>query len=148
MPGTCGSLAGLLWFALLLETGHLWSYLVGLFAGLALSVWLCGEGERILRQKDPGSIVLDEIAAVPVGFLSFIAVPLFRNGQWPRPESFFTGSGWWITIGVFVLFRIFDVLKPWPVRGSQKLAGGWGVTVDDVLAGLYVALVTLPVAWR
>jgi phosphatidylglycerophosphatase A len=49
------------------------------------------------------------------------------------------------SLGVFVLFRFFDVLKPWPVRESQILPGGWGVTVDDVLAALYVNAVVLVV---
>jgi phosphatidylglycerophosphatase A len=148
MPGTFGSLAGLLWFALLLKTGHFWSYLLGIALGFTVSVWLCGKGEKLLGQTDPGSVVLDEITAIPVCFLSFVTVPLFETGQFPTPESFFTGPGWWLSAIVFVLFRVFDILKPWPVRGSQKLPGGWGVTVDDFLAGIYVALLTLPVALR
>jgi phosphatidylglycerophosphatase A len=47
------------------------------------------------------------------------------------------------SIGIFALFRFFDILKPWPVRQSQKLPGGWGVTVDDVLAAGYVNIVAL-----
>jgi phosphatidylglycerophosphatase A len=148
MPGTFGSLVGLLWVAILLQTGHLWSYLLGTALGFFVSVWLCGKGEKLLGQTDPGSVVLDEITALPVCFLSLALVPLFRNGAWPSPESFFTGKGWWMTGTVFLLFRVFDILKPWPVRGSQKLPGGWGVTVDDFLAGIYVALLTLPAALR
>jgi phosphatidylglycerophosphatase A len=121
---------------------------VGIAFGLAISVWLCGKGEKLLGETDPGSIVLDEIAAIPVCFLSLVLVPLFKNGQLPTPEYFFTGPGAWLTGVVFVLFRVFDIVKPWPVRGSQKLPGGWGVTVDDFLAGVYVALVTLAIALR
>ena len=50
---------------------------------------------------------------------------------------------WPLTLGVFALFRFFDVVKPWPVRQSQSLPGGWGVTVDDALAAVYVNLTVL-----
>jgi phosphatidylglycerophosphatase A len=143
MPGTFGSLVGLLWFALLLKTGNIWCYILGSAFGFGISVWLCGKGEKLLGKTDPGSVVLDEIAAIPVCFLSLVVAPLFKGGALPNPETFFTGKGWWITGLVFVLFRVFDILKPWPVHGSQKLPGGWGVTVDDFLAGIYVAIITL-----
>jgi phosphatidylglycerophosphatase A len=49
-----------------------------------------------------------------------------------------------MTLGLVALFRVFDIWKPWPVRQSQCLPGGWGVTVDDLLAAVYVALLSLP----
>ena len=145
-PGTFGSLLGLLWFAMLLRTGQWWSYFLGIAIGFAASVWFCGRGEELLHQKDPGSIVLDEITALPVCFVSFIAMSQYRYGHWPALEFFFSGTGWGRTLVVFALFRAFDILKPWPIRQSQKLTGGWGVTVDDFIAGFYVALVTWPFA--
>jgi phosphatidylglycerophosphatase A len=138
-----GSLVGLLWFFLLLLTQNFWLYLAGALLGVGLSVWLCGLAERILREKDPSSIVLDEIVAMPFCFLAWVASDWFRRGQWPVPDSFFTSRTWLATTILFVLFRVVDVLKPWPVRQSQRLPGGWGVTVDDVLAAFYVALVSL-----
>ena len=66
-----------------------------------------------------------------------------KNGALPPPEVFFSGRGWLQTLTVFGLFRFFDVLKPWPVRQSQSLPGGWGVTIDDVLAAVYVNLTGL-----
>jgi phosphatidylglycerophosphatase A len=146
-PGTFGSLVGLLWFALLLKTGCIWGYTIGMLIGIPVSFYFCGQGEKILKQTDPGSIVLDEIVALPVCFFSFVALAWFRHKHWPALEEFFAGSGWIRTGVVFALFRVFDIVKPWPVRGSQKLAGGWGVTVDDILAGVYVALVVTPWAW-
>src|SRR6266850_1448021 len=59
-PGTFGSLVGVLWFGLLLATGSLWILALSTLLGIALSVWLCGRAEKILGQRDPGSIVLDE----------------------------------------------------------------------------------------
>jgi phosphatidylglycerophosphatase A len=142
-PGLFGSLVGLLWFGLLLWTGNLWLYLAGTLLGLALSVWLCGVAERILQQTDPSSVVLDEIIALPICFLPWITTDWFRGHQLPSLPSFFAARTWGPTLIIFVLFRLFDVLKPWPVRQSQALPGGWGVTVDDVLAAIYVALVSL-----
>jgi phosphatidylglycerophosphatase A len=133
----------MLWFLILLTTGNFWAYLAGTVCGLGLSVWLCGAAERILRQTDPPSVVLDEIAALPVCFSAWVAAIWLRSDQLPSPESFFTARTWLPTLIVFVLFRLFDVLKPWPVRQSQQLPGGWGVSIDDVLAAAYVALITL-----
>lgn len=137
-PGTFGSLVGLLWFALLLVPANFWLFAAGIIAGAALSVWLCGEGERILNQKDPGSVVLDEVAAIPLCFAGWVGKVFWKTGAMPRIEDIFGGEHWLAALGVFVAFRFFDVLKPWPVRQSQSLPGGWGVTVDDLLAALYV----------
>lgn len=142
-PGTFGSVLGLIWFALLLLTGNLWMYLSGSIIGLALSIWLCGVGERMLNAKDPGSVVLDEIAAIPVCFAGWLAIEVCKTGSLPTPEVFFSKQNCMLTIGVFAAFRFFDVLKPWPVRQSQSLPGGWGVTVDDFLAAIYVNVVVL-----
>jgi phosphatidylglycerophosphatase A len=134
-PGTFGSLIGLLWFYLLLRTGNFWFYLLGTVLGLAMSVWLCGKAERVLNQTDPGSIVLDEITAMPLCFILWLAIPWFQRHELPVPS-------WQLLTVVFILFRIFDIAKPWPIRRIQKLPGGWGVTVDDALAALYVAALT------
>ncbi|HZI32000.1 MAG TPA: phosphatidylglycerophosphatase A, partial [Candidatus Binatia bacterium] len=62
-PGTFGSVVGLLWFALLLWPGNLWFLVGGIIVGVLVSVWFCGAAEKALNQKDPSSVVLDEIAA-------------------------------------------------------------------------------------
>jgi phosphatidylglycerophosphatase A len=111
----------------------------GTLAGLAFSVWLCNEAEKQLRQKDPGSVVLDEITAMPVCFSSWVGIYLWKTGSLPGIDQFVTHGNWRLTLGVFAAFRFFDVLKPWPVRQSQSLPGGWGITIDDVLAGIYVS---------
>ena len=142
-PGTFGSVVGVGWFALLLLTGNLWLFAAGTAAGIALSVWLCGAGEDLLRQKDPQSVVLDEITAIPVCFVGWVAILVGKTGTLPPLEVFFSGRGWLQTLVVFALFRFFDVLKPWPVRQSQSLSGGLGITIDDVLAAVYVNLTGL-----
>jgi phosphatidylglycerophosphatase A len=139
-PGTFGTLVGVAWFALLVWPGNLWIYLAGTLAGVFASVWLCGEAERILGQHDPGSVVIDEIAAIPVVMMSWVVI--FTVSE--RTESML---GWFfldrplLVVSGFLLFRVFDIWKPWPVKQSQSLPGGWGVTMDDVLAAAYVNLV-------
>ena len=87
--------------------------------------------------------MLDEIAALPVCFLGWVAVQSWQTGSLPAPASFVSAHTWPMTLGVFVAFRFFDVAKPWPVHQSQSLPGGWGVTIDDVLAAVYVNVVVL-----
>lgn len=142
-PGTFGTLVGILWFVVLLVPGSLLLFLAGTMAGLAVSVWCCGEAERILGEQDPGSVVLDEIVAMPICFAPWVVAEWWTVGSMPLPEMFVTGAGWWRTGTIFLLFRIMDIWKPWPVRQSQNLPGGWGVTADDVLAAIYVAMVSL-----
>ena len=148
-PGTFGSMVGLIWFALLVWSGHWWSFGLGMLLGFFASVWLCGHGERVLGQRDPGSVVLDEITAMPACFGSWIAVLAWHTGVFPQLSNFCSGLNWLGTLGLFAAFRLFDIWKPWPVRQSQALPGGWGVTIDDFLAAIYVGLAALPVVlWR
>lgn len=146
-PGTFGSAVGLMWFAVLLLPGSPWVYAAGLAAGFLLSVRLCGAAERILSRTDPGSVVLDEIIAVPFCFAVWIGEFLAHHGSMPGPIYFVQRDTWPLTLAVFVAFRFFDVVKPWPVRQSQGLPGGWGITLDDVLAALYVNAVFGLVWW-
>jgi phosphatidylglycerophosphatase A len=142
-PGTFGSLLGLGWFAMLIATGNFWAYLAGAIEGIAFSIWLCDDAERILDKKDPGSVVLDEMIAIPFCFLPWVASEWWRTDTLPALAIFFAGRALWMTLGIVALFRVFDIWKPWPVRQVQRLPGGWGVTIDDLLAAVYVALISL-----
>lgn len=142
-PGTFGSVVGIGWFAILLLPGSLWLFALGTVAAIGLSVWLCGAAEKILGQQDPGSVVLDEIAALPVCFAGWVAFATAKTGSLPGVDYFFSSWNWLAVAGVYAAFRVFDIAKPWPVRQSQSLPGGWGVTIDDVLAAVYVNLVVL-----
>lgn len=137
-PGTFGSVLGVGWFALLVAGGSFWLLAAGCIAGAALSVWLSGIAERLLGKKDPGSVVLDEIAAIPVCFLGWVGMVVWKTDSMPGVSYFFSGKNLLWTLGVFAAFRLFDVLKPWPANKSQALPGGWGITVDDLLAAGYV----------
>ncbi len=139
-PGTFGSVVGVGWTWLLVSTGSLAWFLAGAVALLAISVWICGEAERILGQHDPGSVVLDEIAALPFCFLPLAIMEVIIQGAL-RPVSHF-GAVPVVALLVagFALFRLFDIWKPGPIRMAQRLPGGLGVVADDFFASLSVAL--------
>jgi phosphatidylglycerophosphatase A len=137
-PGSFGSVLGCAWVGFLLWPNNVWVYVAGTVLGLACSVWVCGRAEIILGQTDPGSVVLDEIAAMPVCFAGWITIRALQEGQLPSLHSLMTGSWVWWMVGIFLAFRFFDIAKPWPVRQSQSWPGGWGVTIDDFLAAIYV----------
>jgi phosphatidylglycerophosphatase A len=146
-PGTWGSAIGLLWLAALLATGSAWLGTVGFLASFFASVWLSGRAEGILQQHDPPSVVVDEIVAVPLCFVGWLCVWSFHAGRWLRPLELLAPSIWPWTLGILLAFRFFDIAKPWPVRQSQVLPGGWGVMIDDLLAAIYVNSVVLAVVF-
>lgn len=143
-PGTWGTVGGLAWTLALLAGGPP-VFAAGTVLGLAAAVLLCGAAERHLGRPDPPSVVLDEIAAVPVCFAGWMGLHALRTGEALRPAGLFADGAWLVTLAVLGAFRFFDVLKPWPVRTSQSLPGGWGITADDLLAAGYVNGVIVPV---
>ena len=146
-PGTVGTLLGLPLFILLLLPGKFW-FFVGMLVFLSIaSVYFCERAEVILNQRDPGSIVIDEIVAVPLCFAGWVSSLYFSSGEMPEWQHFFNTQNATLTAGVVLLFRVFDIAKPWPVGPSQSLPKGWGVTIDDLLAALYVNIVAGLVAW-
>lgn len=136
-PGTFGSLLGLAWFSALVWTANAWLYAAGLVLGLASSVWIAGRAERIMGQTDPPSVVIDEITAVPLCFAAWITIEMAEGGTIPALQHFLSGTNLFWSLILFTAFRLFDALKPWPIRQSQCLPGGWGITADDILAALW-----------
>ena len=110
----------LLWLLPLSLPVLAWSLGVVIAAGL----WAGGRVERVLGQKDPGIIVVDEVAGMT---LSVVLLP--------RTVP--------VLLVAFVLFRIFDVWKPFPARESQALTGGLGVMLDDLIAGAYALILVM-----
>lgn len=143
-PGTWGTLLGMAWFAALVVTGSATAFFGGILVSIPFCVWACGKAELALRRQDPPSVVMDEIIAVPLCFSAWVLSVMHSTGRMPEASYFFSGNHWLGVVGIFAAFRLFDIWKPWPVRQSQSLPGGWGVTVDDLLAALYVNLVSLP----
>ncbi len=131
-PGTAGSLAAILpWFALR-ELAWTW-YLLVLVLAFVLGVWAAQFVVRKLAVEDPGLIVWDEFVGQWLALLPLLG------------QSF----DWRLVAAGFLLFRLFDVWKPWPVRWADRhVKGGFGVMLDDLLAGLYAALaVALLARW-
>ena len=144
-PGTFGSVLGLGWFAILLLVAQ-WSPVSAgvIYLGSALaSVWTCEAAEILLGEKDPGSIVLDEIVALPTCFLGWVFYLWLQLGELPSVEFFFGVKTCFLALGTFLAFRFFDIAKPWPIKQSQAWSHGWGVVMDDQLAAVYVNVVVL-----
>lgn len=116
-PGTFGSLVGVLFFLLLSSIDVvIYAAIVGLMA--IVGIWICGQTATDWQTHDHSAIVWDEIVGQ---MLVFVAMPLN-----------------WVTLVMgFLLFRIFDILKPWPVCvADRRVGGGFGIMLDDVLAAI------------
>lgn len=149
-PGTVGSLLGLPWFLVLLASGDPMLFALGTVLGVGLAVPVCGRAEAVLRQKDPGSVVLDEIVAVPIACAGWAWSAAQDLGRWVVPSDCLSGAALGWLAAAFVGFRLLDALKPPPIHACQRLPGGWGIVVDDVMAGglTAVALVVAARCWR
>lgn len=129
-PGTFGTLAAVPIYWLLLQPLSLPWLLTVIVVSFAVGVWFCGAAADKLGVHDHPGIVWDEFVGL---WISCIALP----GGWP-----------WL-FAAFVLFRFFDILKPWPIRWlDTKVPGGLGIMVDDLLAGLFaLALLQIAAVW-
>jgi phosphatidylglycerophosphatase A len=129
-PGTVGTLLGLpLFWLIAVIAPDLPNRVILLIAAFLLGVWACGRTGRALGVADHGGMVWDEIAAFALVLL-------------------FTPAGWqWMALA-FALFRLFDILKPWPIRlADTRLKGGFGVMFDDLLAALYAIAALKGLQW-
>ena len=125
-PGTWGSVAGLGLYALCFYNASPFAFII-LALGLAyLAVAFCDAAEKRLQMRDPGMIVLDEFVAVPLVFIGMGGYEglIAQHGGWP------------VLLLGFLLFRIFDILKPFGISRLQNLPGGLGCVADDLAAGL------------
>jgi phosphatidylglycerophosphatase A len=129
--GTFGSLAALLPWLLLRELS-LPLYLAVLLVGFGVGVWACDVAGRALGVDDHRSLVWDEFIGLWIALLPLLIPALMPNGA----------AAWWMPAIGFVLFRLFDVWKPWPISWlDRRVKGGMGVMIDDVLAGVFAAVV-------
>jgi phosphatidylglycerophosphatase A len=130
-PGTAGSLAALV-IAIAIQHFYAtppWSFavIVGVFT--APAIWAAGVTARVAGRKDPGLVVVDEVV-----------------GQWLTLAGA-TVFNWKSYLSAFVLFRLFDIWKPWPARRLEALPSGTGIIADDLMAGVYGALVLFVAGW-
>ena len=127
-PGTVGTLPALVLFWFLKDL-PLAAHLAIAAAAFLAGIYLCGESARRLGVHDFGGIVWDEIVAMYVTLL--VAPP--------------TVAGW---VAAFVLFRFFDIVKPWPIRDlDHRLGGGLGIMLDDLVAALYASVLLGIYGW-
>ncbi len=125
--GTFGTLAGIPLAIALAQAGPMAGAYV-LFFFILLAVWASERSARALEKEDPAEVVIDEVAGL---LLTLFLLP---------------ATGFNLCLG-FILFRLFDILKPYPIRRLERLGGGGGIVLDDLLAGIYanlcIRLVTL-----
>jgi len=127
-PGTVGSLLGVALAWLTLDLGLMTDIGIGLGLFLA-GIWICGESARRIGVHDHGGIVWDEICGM---YLTLLVAP-------PQLNAWILG---------FLLFRGFDIVKPWPIRDlDHRLGGGVGIMLDDLVAALYAALLLALYGW-
>ena len=127
-PGTVGSLVGVLFAWLTIDLGLPLQLAVA--AAISLSgIWICGESARRIGVHDHGGIVWDEIAGM---YITLLVAP-------PTITAWILG---------FVLFRAFDIAKPWPIRDlDHRLGGGVGIMLDDLAAALYALILLGLYGW-
>ena len=121
-PGTFGSVVGIGVFLLLKS---LVFQVVGVVVVTVVGIWAASRTEQIVRQKDPGKVVVDEVAGQIIALL---------------PLSVFASGKVWIIVS-FILFRLFDIFKPYPARRFEALRGGLGIMADDLVAGVYAGVI-------
>jgi phosphatidylglycerophosphatase A len=143
-PGTWGSALPAGVFALLLNLDMTAGGIAVVIAGLAVAgsvacITCTPASEAACGKTDPGEIVMDEVAGQSLTLLPVLAL---------LPAAPSVEQIWLITVLGFLLFRVFDIAKPWPIRKLESLPAGWGVLADDLLAGVYAAIVLLFCAWR
>jgi len=123
IAGTFGSLP--IWLGFLLLAGWLFFY-IGVIA--IVGVWASRHAARYFGKSDPGQVVIDEISGQMITYLP-LGVVGFERGGWK-----------YLLLG-FILFRIFDIVKPPPARQAEKWPHGWGIMADDWFAGIYAAAI-------
>jgi len=146
-PGTWGSLVGIglylivrgalmkAFFSIAAERHfqllHIYYGIVAFELAIILAItlfgtWAAARVEKQSATKDPGKVVIDEVVGQ---YIALLPVPVVLGG------------GWWPVILAFILFRFFDIVKPYPARKLESLHGGLGIMLDDVVAGIYAAIV-------
>ena len=130
-PGTWGSLLAAVLSEGIFESAGLAGVAVLAGASTVLGIPASGRVASLRGLKDPGEVVVDEVAGQAIALLLLHAV---LPAPAPAPVR------WGLVVLAFVLFRVFDIVKPGPVDRLQSLPGGWGVMADDVLAGVFAGI--------
>jgi phosphatidylglycerophosphatase A len=128
-PGTAGSIGALI-VAWPMRHQPPWFFALLALIMLAPAIWSASSTALQVGKKDPQIVVIDEVI-----------------GQWIAlaGAAIYSPAAW---IAAFLLFRTFDIWKPWPIRQLEKLPAGTGIVMDDVMAGIYAALVLYLAGWN
>lgn len=129
MPGTCGTLVAIPFGLAMQAMLSPLYYMLVLLLAIGFGFWICHVTAKDFGISDPSAIVWDEM----VGF--WLAI-------WAAP------NGWQWILSAFILFRVFDIFKPWPIKWLEsKLPGGYGIIADDLMAGLYALIIIQGMVW-
>jgi phosphatidylglycerophosphatase A len=118
-------------------------------AAALIGVWAASSAARYWGQKDPQRVVIDEVSGQHLTILLGCLMPVLwtsRHAAATPPTvplamlSLNTAAGWKYLLAGFILFRLFDIWKPFPARQAESLPGGWGIMADDWIAGIYAAI--------
>lgn len=122
-PGTVGTLGALfIWVPAVYFAWPLWLYLVVLVLLFFIGLWASAYGIKYYHKVDPQQVVIDEVVGVGLPFL-------------------LVSPNWIEVVLAFVLFRFFDILKPWPIKTvEKKFPNEWGIMLDDVVAGIFAMI--------
>jgi phosphatidylglycerophosphatase A len=125
----------------------LWGQIVLAALAATTGVWSANCAARFWGQKDPQRVVIDEVSGQHLTVLLGCALPLWGGKMPPEPSGFPLGAiswnialNWKYLLLGFILFRVFDIWKPFPARQAESLPGGWGIMADDWVAGIYAAI--------
>ena len=122
-PGTVGSLASfIIWGPLIILESPFFLRLIILIIIIIIGIWASNESIKHFKVKDPKEVIVDEVSGMGVTLI-------------------LTNSSYLIMLLGFVFFRFFDILKPWPINKIEILPNGWGIMLDDVMAGIYSLLI-------
>lgn len=126
-PGTLGAFAGIFWYLLGFWHIPFGQFLLTFGISVAIGTCFCGEAEARIAEKDPPCVILDEFLAMPLCY-------------WNCEKFSETLAPWKLLLLGFILFRIFDIWKPFGIRSLQKMHGGAGIMLDDIAAAFATCL--------
>lgn len=127
-PGTVGTIAGA-GFYFLMRNMLLPHYIIFVLVFIFMASWVADIAEEIFTEEDPQKVVIDEVAGFLVTMIGF-------------------QFNWILVVAGFILFRTFDIIKPFPIRQLEKrITGGFGIVLDDVLAGVYSNIALRLIIW-